>query len=223
MLVGDLVAAANNPSIGLLASPDVSVRVIVSAEGRDERELDRLLNPVLSELEKRLSGHVFGYGETTLARATAELLKKTGLRLTILDAITQGRLSGSLAPSLDGPNWGGAQDLPWQPSLSGVIEILRLYAPDSAALQNDENSPARRHRREIRLITTARPDSSAPPAKPGETALVFECAVQGEAINNGQALTRKFNLGGDSARVLDRAAALSSFHLWQVLSEQAAG
>ena len=221
-LVGDLIKAGSNPTIGLLASPDVSVRILISAEGRDDEELAELLKPTVAELEKRLAGHVYGYGEISLAQATAALLKKTGYSLTILDAITQGRLSGSLAPSLDLENWGGAQDLPWQPTLSGVIEILRLYAPDSAALQNEENSPARRHRREIRLITTARPDLSAATPPPGEAALVFECAVQGEAVNNGQALTRKFNLGGESGRVLDRAAALSTFHLWQVLSECAA-
>ncbi|MDR1044906.1 MAG: CinA family nicotinamide mononucleotide deamidase-related protein [Candidatus Adiutrix sp.] len=217
--IGDLMAPDRNPAVGLLAAPDM-VRVVVTAEADSEEELERLLDPTLGELEKRLDGHIFGRGETTLPEAVAALLKELNLSLTILDALTKGRLSGSLAPSLNRENWGGSQDLPWQPTLSGVNEILRLYAPDSAALMGGGPAPARRHLREIRLITTARPDQQAPPPREGECALMVESAVQGEGFNGGLPVVKKFNLGGSTGRALSRAAALSIFHLWQVLKTQ---
>jgi len=222
-LMGDLMTPGRNPSVGLLASPDM-VRVIVSARGRDEAECDELLAPVLVDLEQRLDGHVFSRDETGLAQAVAEQLKELDLNLTILDAITQSRLSGSLSPSLDPNNWGGAQDLPWQPAVSGVKEILRLYSPDSAVIFDEpEVAPARRVPREIRLVLTARPDPEAPEPQPGDIALVVESAVQGEAINGGRPLIRKFRLGGANGRTLYRAAGLSIFHLWQVLRELITG
>jgi hypothetical protein len=170
-------------------------------------------------LEKRLHGHVFGYGETTLAEATAALLKKDGYCLAILDAITQGRLSGLISPSLERENWSGAQEMPWQPSLSGVVEILRLYAPDAICLQDDgDRFQSRRRSKEIRLILTARPDPEAPPAAPGEVALAVESAIQCESLNCGRLMTRRFKVGGEAGLALSRAAVLSSFHLWQVLA-----
>ncbi len=219
--IGDLMAPGFNPTVGLLAAPD-QVRVIVTAEGRTDEEVEARLAPTLAELEKRLAGHVFAHGEVSLAQVTAALLKEQDLCLTILDAITQGRLSGALAPSLEPENWGGAQDLPWQPTLSGTMEILRLYAPDSAALQADEEDswPSRRRGREIRLIVTARPDQDAPPPRPGETALVIETAVQRETLHQGQPLIRHFSLGGITGRALTRTSAMAIFHLWQVLSGQ---
>lgn len=217
-MVGDLMAPGLNPTVGLLASPD-QVRVVVTAEGRDEKDLEEALAPTLAELEKRLAGHVFAHGrDISLSQAVAELLQKRELRLTILDAVTQGRLSGTLAPCLETECWGGAQDLPWQPTVSGVLEILRLYAPDSITVPDDPDIPHRRHRQEIRLIVTARPDPTAPPPRPGETALIVECAVQRDTVNNSRPIVHRFNLGGDSGRALARAASLSVFHLWRVLN-----
>lgn len=218
-LIGDLMGPERNPSIGLLAGRD-TVSVLVTASGRNPDEARTLAAPVISELEKRLLGHVFGYGDDSLPSVLARMLKGRGLSLAILDAATQGRLNGRLAPALDRDNWSGGQDLPWQPALSGVTEILRLYAPDSAAAPggDDPGPRRRRHGREIRLITTVRPDQEArPPAAPGQVALVLESAVQSEIIGGGQAVAREFHLGGEPAQVLSRAASLSMFHLWQVL------
>ncbi|MDR1921891.1 MAG: hypothetical protein LBS31_09170 [Candidatus Adiutrix sp.] len=217
-LIGDMMRAGVNPKIGLLAGPNL-VRVVVTAEGADEGEVSAVISPVLDELEKRLHGHVFGYGETTLAEATAALLKASGYCLAILDAISQGRLSGLISPSLERENWSGAQAMPWQPTLSGAVEILRLYAPDAICLQdNGDHIQARRRSKEIRLILTARPDPEAPPAAPGEVALTAESAIQCESLNGGRLMTRKFKVGGSAGLALSRAAALSNFHLWQVLA-----
>ncbi|MDR0881915.1 MAG: competence/damage-inducible protein A [Candidatus Adiutrix sp.] len=216
--VADLMAPGRSPTVGLLASPD-QVRVLVTAEGRDDREIEEALAPTLAELDKRLAGHIFARQDNiSLPQAVAALLQEQGLTLIILDAITQGRLSGALAPSLGPETWSGAQDLPWQESLSGTLEILRLYNPDSAALKDSEAVPARRCQQEVRLIVTARPDPGAPEPRPGESALMVESAVQREGYQNGQPLVRHYALGGATNRALARAANLAIFHLWQVLS-----
>ena len=218
-LIGDLMVPESNPTIGLLAGPDM-VNVLVTATGRDQAEARSLTAPAVGELEKRLHGHVFGYGDDNLSDVLAGLLKERDLSLTILDAVTQGRLNGRLAPSLELNNWSGGQDLPWQPTLSGVMEILRLYAPDSVALRFDEDDRGprrRRYGREIRLITTARTDRDAGAPPPGHLALLVESGVQSETIGDGRAMVRKFRLGGERNWALSRAAALSMFHLWQVL------
>ncbi|UQZ87871.1 hypothetical protein C4J81_01015 [Deltaproteobacteria bacterium Smac51] len=217
-MVGDLMRADRNPTVGLLAAPDM-VRVVVAAKGSSEAEIESLLAPTLAELEKRLTGHIFGYGDTTLPQATAGLIRKMGLSLTILDAATQGRLSGALSPAMDPNNWGGAQELPWQPTVSGVMEILRLYAPDSVHMMEEQGHPSRRQSREIRLITTSRPDTEAPAHNDDETALIIENAVQSETLNHGRPIVSHFRLGGARGRALSRAAVLANFHLWQVLRQ----
>lgn len=214
--IGDLMGGEHNPAVGLLAAPDM-VRVIVATEGENEEEVEQLQAPVLNELEKRLAGHVFACGDETLSEAVAALLKKSGLKLTILDAITQGRLTSLLGPALAPENWGGAQDMPWQPTLSGVMEILRLYAPDSVAYLEHGEHPPRRDANEIRLIITARPESGQAPFESDEAGLMIESGVHNPALNDGKPVLEKFKVGGTPARALARAASLTVFHLWQIL------
>ena len=188
--IADLMTG-KNPAVGLLASPDM-VRILVTAEGESEADLEAALAPALAELEKRLSGHVFGRGEETLAGAVAARLAAGGRRLYIRDSVTRGRLSGMLGPALSASAWGGAWDAP-------------MDAPmDAPPLKEGE----------VRLTLTARPDLQAPaPAPgPGDTALVIESLVEGPGWSD----RRSFSLGGPESRVLARVAALAAFHLWSV-------
>lgn len=206
-LMGDLMGSDQNPAVGLLAGPDM-VRVVVAGRGADEAEAEAVLAPVLAELEKRLAGYVFGYGESTLPQAVAGLLKKNGLRLAIFDAATRGRLSGALSPVLETENWAGARDLPWQKSLADAADIIKRYErPDS--LENAEPGEA------IRLICTFQPDSEAP--APGRVKLLVECAVQADRINGGRPVLEHLQVGGTPDRALSRAASFGIFHLWRVL------
>ncbi|MGL4209567.1 MAG: competence/damage-inducible protein A [Candidatus Adiutrix sp.] len=214
-LIGDLMRTSTNPKVGLLASPD-TVRVVVAATGENEEEANKLSEPMLSELKLRLKGHIFGYGETTLAQAIAAILVEKNMSLTILDAITQGRLCGSLSPNLAPENWGGSQELPWTPSRSAATEILGLYEPALLTNSNSELTPKPKQQA-IRLILTAKPTDEK--ALPGEISLIIESAIQSDHLNQGQLLVRKVTIGGKKERVLSRAAAFSSFHLWQTLAE----
>jgi nicotinamide-nucleotide amidase len=188
--IADLMAG-QNPAVGLLASPDM-VRVLVTASGESEADLEAKLAPTLAELEKRLAGHIFSRDGETLAEAAAARLVRGGWRLSLCDAVTRGRLSGLLGPALPAAAWAGA----WEP------------APDWP-----EPPPVAAG--ELRLHLTARPDPAAPAPGPGETALVIDSALE----RAGRTDRRSFHLGGTESRALARAAALAAFHLWQAADE----
>lgn len=215
--IGDLMREGRNPVVGLLAAPDM-VRVIVTAEGESDGEAECLLEPLVGELEKRLAGHIFAHGDETVPQTVAALLKKSGLRLTILDAATQGRLTGLLGPALLPENWGGARDLPCRTDISGVREILHLYAPGSASLCDCQGSGLALHKNgEIRLAVTARPEPGT--SKPDDLKMLIECGIHSALLNDGQPLMQQFQVGGPAGRALARAASLAAFHLWRVLSQ----
>lgn len=195
-IIGDLVTPDGNPEIGMLAAPDM-VRVLVTARGATEEAMEAALAPAVAELEKRLDGHVFGYGETTLAEAVAAQLEKLGLRLYIMDAATQGRLSGFLSPALAPENWSGTVELP---NTTPLVEKPDVDKPD-----------------EVTLFVTSRPDPDAPEMLEGQIAVIISITVWGDAINDGLPVPTQIHLGGASHRALSRAAALSAFHLWRTL------
>ena len=185
-LIADLMAG-ENPTVGLQAAPDM-VRVLVTAYGESEAELEAKLAPTLAGLEKRLAGHIFSRAGESLAEAVAERLVRGGWRLSLCDAVTRGRLSGLLGPALPGDAWAGA----W----------------DSAPGWPDPPPPGAG---ELRLGLTARPDPASPGLGPGETSLIVDSALE----LGGRADRRSFTLGGPESRALARAAALAAFHLWQ--------
>ena len=184
--IADLMAG-ENPAVGLLASPDM-VRVLVTAKGESEADLEAKLAPTLAEVEKRLAGHIFSREGETLAEAAAARLVRGGWRLSLCDAVTRGRLGGLLGPALPAAARAGA----WEPAPGW---------PDPPPVGAGE----------MRLSLAARPDPAAPPPGPGETALVIDSTLE----RTGWADRRSFALGGTESRALARAAALAAFHLWQ--------
>ena len=188
-LIADLMAG-ENPTVGLQAAPDM-VRVLVTAYGETEADLEAKLAPTLAGLEKRLAGHIFSREGETLAEAVAGRLVKGGWRLSLCDAVTRGRLSGLLGSALPRAAWAGS----WEPARGW---------PD----------PPPPGAGELRLSLTSRPDPSSPATDPGETALIIDSALESER----QADRRSFALGGPESRALARAAALAAFHLWQFLA-----
>ena len=188
--IADLMTG-QNPAVGLLASPDM-VRVLVTASGEREADLEAKLAPTLAELEKRLAGHIFSRDGETLAEAAAARLVRGGWRLSLCDAVTRGRLSGLLGPALPAAAWAGA----WEPTPGWP-------GPPSVAVG------------EMRLRLTARPDPAVPAPGPGEIALVIDSALE----RTGRTDRRSFQLGGIESRALARAAALAVFHLWQAADE----
>ena len=204
-LIHDLMGPSHNPSVGLLAAPDM-VRVIVSGRAENEKQADELLQPTVAELGKRLSGHVFGYGDASLPQVVAQLLKAQGLKLTILDAATQGVLCGTLGGALDQNNWNGSQEFPDScVCTSGGLVLEEGSDPDVVYLS-------------LRVCSSLEAlDNSNSPE--GQRSITIESVVSGFRINGGEPLIREFRVGGEHQRILSRVSAFGIFHIWQSLVE----
>ncbi len=89
--IGDIINAHTNPSIGLLASPDV-VRIRIAARAEDVAAADALITPVAAKIEARLAGKIFGQDEDTLEGVVDALLAARGWRLSVGETGTGGKL-----------------------------------------------------------------------------------------------------------------------------------
>ena len=211
-LIHDLMGQDSNPTVGLLAAPDM-VRVIVSGRAEDEKQVEELLQPMVDEVGKRLSGHVFGYGDVSLPQVVAKLLKEQGLKLTILDAVTQGVLCGTLGGVLDRNTWNGSQAFPdsWVWAAGGAEQLASNSS--GPPLVTEERCDPNVVHLAIRLCS----DSDVSSQHEGQRSVVIESVVRGFRINGGEPLVREFRAGGEHQRVLSRVAAFGAFHLWQSL------
>ncbi len=92
--IGDLMTLAN-PTVGLAAhSGQTDVRVTAKAD--TEAEAEALIAPIEADLRRRLGVAVYGVDQETLPEVVGRLLADRGLRLAVLDALTEGRLVGEL-------------------------------------------------------------------------------------------------------------------------------
>ncbi|MCF6286019.1 MAG: CinA family nicotinamide mononucleotide deamidase-related protein [Candidatus Hydrogenedentes bacterium] len=94
-LIGDLMASATNPTIGLLASPE-SVRIRITAKADDEAHAHTLIEPVAKQVYERLPGRIMGENDDVLEAKVATLLRERGLRLAIIDCATGGMIAQRL-------------------------------------------------------------------------------------------------------------------------------
>lgn len=112
--IADLIAAHANPSIGLLASPDV-VRIRIAARAGTQSEAEALIAPVEAAIRGRIGDWIHGVDDDTLEGAINGLLVDRGWRLALVESVSGGlaahRLSAIAAPAFAGsqvlpPTWG---------------------------------------------------------------------------------------------------------------------
>ncbi len=85
----------SNPSIGIYAHPgEVELRVTGSAS--DSLTANKIIKPVIEEIQSRIGGNIFAYDETTLASAVLELLRNQGQSLAVAESCTGGMLGESI-------------------------------------------------------------------------------------------------------------------------------
>ena len=90
-LIGDLMTESN-PTVGLAVHiGQTDVRIAAKADTEDEA--DRLIAPVEEELRKRLGVAIYGVGKETVVESVAGLLRARGLKIGIVDTITDGRIA----------------------------------------------------------------------------------------------------------------------------------
>ncbi|HDZ23117.1 MAG TPA: CinA family nicotinamide mononucleotide deamidase-related protein [Desulfobacteraceae bacterium] len=88
-VMGDLIKPGKNPEVGLLASPgEIKIRVAATASDREDAE--RLIEPVVQELRKRLGNKILGEDKETLESVILGLLKRNNLTVSLLETFTGG-------------------------------------------------------------------------------------------------------------------------------------
>lgn len=120
--IGDLIVSRQNPTVGVLASPD-AVRIRITARGETFEEAVALIDPVDAEVRNRLPGLIMGVDEDTLERVVDALLLERGWRLAVAETQTGGLVAQRLTAAgarcfaggwvfpLDGQPGGGALDM----------------------------------------------------------------------------------------------------------------
>jgi hypothetical protein len=109
--LSDLLRDSVNPSLGILAGL-FETRILVSASARSKAEAERLAEPILEEIERRLGDDLIGRRGLTLTEALADQLAERGLRLALIDSATDGRAGAEILERLRPANLACALSTP---------------------------------------------------------------------------------------------------------------
>ncbi|NLB71879.1 MAG: competence/damage-inducible protein A [Chloroflexi bacterium] len=96
----------SNPTVGLVASPG-QTDVRVTAKAHSAEEAQRMMEPVLAEIRKKLGKFVFGENEDTIQSVVASMIQDAGLRITVIEAGTDAIVYEALAEHLTAENLSG--------------------------------------------------------------------------------------------------------------------
>ena len=99
--IGDLMKTEGNPFVGVLASPGM-IRVLITAEGEGEAEVEEKIAEVEGEIRRRLGKLIFGVDGQTLEGVVLERLSKAKADLLIEDKATGGELTRRLLKEFRG-------------------------------------------------------------------------------------------------------------------------
>lgn len=115
-LIGDLINAHSNPTLGLLASLD-AVRIRIAARAETIEAANALIDPVEAAVRERLGGLIMGKDDDTLEDVVNQLLCERGWTLAVLETETGGALSQRLT-AIHAASFAGARVIP-RPNLGG--------------------------------------------------------------------------------------------------------
>ena len=94
-LLGDLMQAGRNPTVGTTASRGV-IAVRVLARGENEADAKRLVDQDFAKIMKRLGRAVFGQGDETMQGVVGRLLIEKGRTVAVAESCTGGLLAKRL-------------------------------------------------------------------------------------------------------------------------------
>ncbi|MFP4502324.1 MAG: CinA family nicotinamide mononucleotide deamidase-related protein [Candidatus Hydrogenedentota bacterium] len=109
-MIGDIIQAQENPTVGLLASPDV-VRVRIAAYAESVEAAQALIAPVEAQLRSRLGGLVYGADADVLEGVVNRLLHERGWTLAVAETQSGGMLAQRLVAA-DADRFVGARIVP---------------------------------------------------------------------------------------------------------------
>ncbi|PIE34347.1 competence/damage-inducible protein A [candidate division KSB3 bacterium] len=122
-LIGDLITAYENPTIGLLAHlGQIDIRITAKAETVEEAET--LIADVDQKIRQRLPHRIFGIDDETQEGLIADLLQTKGYSLAIAETNTGGYLAQQLiaVPGIDSV-FRGAIVAPTRDSLTRLLDV----------------------------------------------------------------------------------------------------
>lgn len=125
--MGDLMATLQNPTIGVLASPEW-VRIRITARADTIPEANAMIDEVDAHVRERLPGLIMGVDDDTLEGVVAGLLEERGWSLAIGETFSGGVIAQRLAAS-GAACFAGAEVLPMS-ALAGnnYTESARAFA-----------------------------------------------------------------------------------------------
>ena len=91
-LIGHLIAASSNPTVGVLAHPGI-VDVRIAARARDTEEAERLIAPVEAEIRELLGDNVFAQDDETLESVVGGLLRDRGATISTYEDLSAGSIT----------------------------------------------------------------------------------------------------------------------------------
>jgi nicotinamide-nucleotide amidase len=216
-MLADLQAPPGNPSIGLSAGL-YETKVRVTAEGRSEEEARLMAEPLLQEIEARLGPNCAGEGDLGILSGIARMISQKGLRLGIIDSLTQGLLARSLLPILPKECSAGAVTLPPGPLKGSLAQDYLYHEGATLVLSLSYQRPG--------------PQNGSPLVIPGfgeneeqMTVLTHillnpkkEKWLSGKSKPDNQ-FFQLTPLEGPPGTLTERARALAAFQLWSYLRE----
>lgn len=94
-MVGDIIESQTNPTVAPYAK-NIDVTLRITARGKDEKEAEKLIEPVEKEIRERLGENIYGEGETSLEEVIAKILIQKNLTIATAESCTGGLLAGTL-------------------------------------------------------------------------------------------------------------------------------
>jgi len=133
--MGDLMAHLENPTIGVLASPEW-VRIRITARAETEEEAQTRIAAVESQIRERMPGFIMGVDDETLEGAVDQLLRTRGWTLATAETFTGGmvaqRMVANEAASFVGGLTHSPADPGWRDARVLAQEARSLFASDCA-------------------------------------------------------------------------------------------
>lgn len=217
--IKDLIRQQTNPTIAPLAG-DREVKLRLTAKAASQQEAERLLQPLVDELYRRVGKYIYSEGEqASLEQVLVDELRRRGQTLAVAESCTGGRLS-SLLTSVPGSSAvfpGGVVSY----SLSTKRDVLGI--PQSLLEQHGTVSRQTAEAMAThvqRLCQTTHGMAVTGVAGPDElegkpVGLVWIAWRLGEETH-----AREYRFAGDRREIQARAAKTAMFKLIQMLREK---
>ncbi len=217
--IKDLIRQQTNPTIAPLAG-DREVKLRLTAKAASQQEAERLLQPLVDELYRRVGKYIYSEGEqASLEQVLVDELRRRGQTLAVAESCTGGRLS-SLLTSVPGSSSvfpGGVVSY----SLSTKRDVLGI--PQSLLEQHGTVSRQTAEAMAThvqRLCQTTHGMAVTGVAGPDElegkpVGLVWIAWRLGEETH-----AREYRFAGDRREIQARAAKTAMFKLIQMLREK---